>query len=115
LPQERGYSYNYHLSDDGGRQGWLVVVVFVEGKAADLGLTVLPHTRQSGPAVQTARGVHLFARADEVRRQYGNAPGAPVEEIAVYAPSGIAFFLHQGEVSGIFVFRPGTAPSILQP
>ena len=114
LAQRQGYADHYFLTEDGGQTGWLVVVVFVDGKAVDFVVTAVPHGRGRGPTIQTARGVGMFATEDEVRRQYG-APGAVVERSAVYASEGIAFLLSRGQVGGIFVFRPGTMPSGLRP
>ena len=114
LPQRQGYSYNYFLTGDGGQTGWLVVVVFVEGKVVDIAVTAVPHARGPGPRIQTARGVGMFAAEDEMRRQYGSH-GAVVERSAAYASDGIAFLLSRGQVGAIFVFRPGTMPSGLRP
>jgi hypothetical protein len=114
LPQRQGYSYNYFLTEDGGQTGWLVAVVFVEGTAVDIAVAAVPHARGPGPAIQTARGVGMFATEDEMRRRYG-ASGAVGERSAVYAADGIAFLLSRGQVGGIFVFRPGTMPSGLRP
>jgi hypothetical protein len=119
LPQQQGYSYTYILTDDGGQTSSVLTVVFVDGKTADVGLVAAPHRRMPAPAVLTARGVGLSATADEVRRRYGTpgvgAPGIPGDEFALYAAEGIAFVVAQKEVSGIFVFRPGTMPSALRP
>ena len=114
LPQRQGYSYSYFLTGDGGQTGWLVVVIFVDGKATDMVVSAIPHARGPGPTIQTARGVAIFATEDEMRRKYGT-PGATVERTAVYTSDGIAFLLSRGLVGGIFVFRPGTMPSGLRP
>jgi hypothetical protein len=110
LPQRQGYSYNYFLTGDGGQTGWLVVVIFMDGKATDMVVSAIPHARGPGPTIQTARGVAIFATEDEMRRKYGT-PGATVEP----ATDGIAFLPSRGLVGGIFVFRPGTMPPGLRP
>ena len=110
LPQRQGYSYNYFLTEDGGQTGWLVAVVFVDSKAAELLVTAVPHGRGLGPKIQTARGVGLFDSADEVRRRYG-APGSGSDRYDVYVSDGIAFSRSRGLVGAIHVFRPGTTPA----
>ena len=91
-----------------------MVVVFVDGTAVDIAVGAVPHARGPGPAIQTSRGVEMFATEDEMRRRYG-ASGAVGDRSAVYASDGIAFLLSRGQVGGIFVFRPGTMPSGLRP
>ena len=113
LPRQPGHSYNYFLTGDGGQTGWLVVVVFMDGKATDMVASAIPHARAGPGDTDGARSRHLCHR-DDMRRKYGT-PGATVERSAVYASDGIAFLLSRGLVGGIFVFRPGTMPSGLRP
>ena len=113
-PQKEGYAYNYFLTEDGGQTGWLVAVVFVDSKAAELLVTAVPHGRGPGPKIQTARGVGLFDSADEVRRRYG-APGSGSDRYDLYVSDGIAFSRSRGLVGAIHVFRPGTTPAMMRP
>ena len=53
LPRQQGHSYNYFLTGDGGQTGWLVVVVFMDGKATDMVVSAVPHARGPGPTTQT--------------------------------------------------------------
>jgi hypothetical protein len=113
-PQQQGTSYTYFFTGDAGQTGWLVVVMFVDGRASDILVTAYPHGKGLGPRIQTARGIGIFDTEDELRRRYGSPPQTAARS-AVYGAEGVAFMLSRGRVGGILVFRPGTTPSGLRP
>jgi len=107
--QQRGFSYNYYLTADGGQTGLLIVVLIHNGAVERILATLLPHSGGVGPALRTGRGVSLGAPIDDVRRAYGD-PGNPAAREWIYVSDGVAFYQSGGRVGSILIFNPGAPP-----
>ena len=71
LALQRGYTFNYLLSDDGGQTGLLLAVVIYQDRVEQILATLTPHSGGGGPALRTARGVSIMDPVEDVRRVYG--------------------------------------------
>ena len=108
-PTQRGYTYNYYLSDDGGQTGILVVVAMHQDAVEQIVAMLLPHSGGRGPAVRTGRGVAILAPVDEMQRTYGN-PSLAASNVSIYASEGVGFHLTKGVVGAILIFKAGAPP-----
>jgi hypothetical protein len=109
LPLQRGYTYNYLLSDDGGQTGLLLVVVIYQDRVEQILATLTPHSGGRGPALRTRRGVSIMDPVQDVRRVYGTSTLESQNAIG-YVAEGVAFQISREVVGGILVFPAGSVP-----
>jgi hypothetical protein len=108
-PLQRGYTFNYLLSDDSGQTGLLVVVIIHQDRVEQILAMLQPHSGGRGPAMRTSRGVSIMDPAGVVRRVYGT-PTLEHQNAIGYVAEGVAFQISRNVVGGILLFPPGTVP-----
>ena len=109
LALHRGYTFNYELSDDGGRTSLLVAVVIYQDRVDQILATLLPHSGGRGPAMRTGRGIAIMDPAENVQRAYG-PPTLEAQNAVGYRAEGVAFQISRGVVGSIMIFPPGSVP-----